>query len=314
MAHGSKVVVWGAVVGNLGIACSKFVAAAVTGSSAMLSEGIHSTIDTGNGLLLLVGMRRSRRPPDAAHPFGHGKELYFWSFVVAVLIFGVGGGMSVYEGIKHLRHPVPIESPSWNYAVLGVAFVFESVSWGLAFKEMLAARRQGEGLLHTVRGSKDPTVFSVLFEDSAALLGVIIAFVGVYFGHMLHQPWLDGMASLSIGLLLAGVALFLAYESRGLLIGESADPEQVASIARIVRRDPAVVGVAPPLTMHLAPDQILLNLTVEFQGGMGLEDLQQAIERLEDAIRAEHPQVRRIFIEAGSVRSRVASPPAQTPR
>jgi cation diffusion facilitator family transporter len=299
----SKTVIVAAVGANLAIAATKFVAAAFSGSSAMLSEGIHSLVDTGDGLLLLLGMRLSRRPPDLNHPFGHGKELYFWTLIVAIVIFAVGGGMSIYEGMTHLRHPTPLENPLWNSVVLGLAIVFEGYSWGVAIRAFRTAQR-GQNAWQAIRTSKDPTTFTVLLEDSAALLGLLVALVGVYVGHQLQNPYLDGLASLIIGLILAAVAVLLASESKGLLVGESADARAVASIQTLAAADPAVERVAPPLTMHLGPHEILLNLEVTFRQALSAAEIVAAVDRLEAAIRSHHPDVKRIFIEAECVAER----------
>jgi cation diffusion facilitator family transporter len=290
-------VVYAAMAANAGIAATKFVAGAVTGSSAMISEAIHSVIDTGNQALLLLGLHRSRKPPDEVHVFGHGKELYFWSLIVAIMLFGVGGGMAFYEGVTHLLQPHPLEDARWAYAVLAIAFVFEGGSFTIALRE-LRRRRGKRTLLDAVQSSKDPSVFTVLFEDSAALAGLVVAFLGVYLGHRLDNPYFDGAASIVIGLILAAVALVLAYESRGLLIGESAAPVVVESIAKIAGEDQAVAAARTPLTMHLAPREVLLNLEVEFRRGVSAEEQLAAIDRIEQSIRNKHPEITRIFIEA----------------
>jgi cation diffusion facilitator family transporter len=297
MAKESKRAIFAALGANLAIAASKFVAAAFTGSSAMLSEGIHSIVDTGNQGLLLLGMRRSRRPADAVHPFGYGKELYFWTLIVAILIFAVGGGMSFYEGIAHLRHPRPMTDATWNYAVLGAAMVFEGFSWTVALRELLAQRGEKSiwGAIHT---SKDPTLFTVLLEDTAALLGLVVALVGIYLGHRLENPYLDGGASIVIGLILAAVAVLLAYESKGLLIGEGADPAIRRSIRSLVAADRDVEEALPPLTMHFGPHEILLALNVRFHADLPASKVATAVDRLEERIRAAHPDIRRIFVEA----------------
>ena len=214
MAKESKTTIFAALGANLAIAVSKFIAAAFTGSSAMLSEGIHSIVDTGNQGLLLLGLHRSRKPADAVRPFGYGKELYFWTLIVAILIFAIGGGMSFYEGIAHLRHPRPISDPSWNYAVLGAAIVFEGFSWTVALRELLANRGE-KSIWNAIHTSKDPTLFTVLLEDSAALLGLIVALAGIYLGHRLGNPYLDGSASIVIGVILAVVAVFLGLREQG---------------------------------------------------------------------------------------------------
>jgi len=308
----TRKVIVAAVSGNLAVATTKFVAAFCTGSSAMLSEGIHSLVDTGNGLLLLWGIHRSRRPPDETHPFGHGLELYFWSLIVAILIFAVGGGVSIFEGIHHLLHPAPMANPIWNYAVLGIATLFEGSAWFLALREFLAIK--GEvGVWQAIHRSKDPTTFMILFEDSAALLGLGIAFLGIALGHLLNTPVLDAAASVVIGILLAAVAAVLAYETRGLLIGESADPKVVASIRALVEADPAVERVRRPLTMHLGPEQVLLALDVQFRPGLTAPEVEAAVDRLEAAIRARHPQVRHIYLEAEAITARAGRQPSAAP-
>lgn len=299
MTSGSKAAIWSAILANLAIAICKFVASAFTGSSAMLSEAIHSLVDMGNGLLLLFGTRRSLRPPDANHPFGHGQELYFWTLIVAINVFGLGGGMSVYEGITHLLHPVPLEHPAWNYAVLALAFVFEGGSWTIAFKQLLEEKGK-QSLWQLFRGTKDPRVVSVAIEDTAALLGLIVAFLGIFLGHVLGRPWIDGLASILIGIILATVALLLAREVRGLLIGESADPEIEQQIQALARADPAVTNVARVLTMHFGPGEILVNMDVQFRPGLPSSELEAAVVRLERAIRQKIPAVKHIFIEASA--------------
>ncbi len=293
----SRVVVYAAAAANLGIATTKFIAAGASGSSAMLSEAIHSLVDTGNELLLLLGLRRSERAADEQFPFGYGKELYFWSLIVAILLFGVGGGMAFYEGVTHLLHPQPLENPLWAYVVIVVAMAFEGTSFVVALREL--QRRPGpKKLLQKVHRSKDPSVFAVLIEDFAALLGLLVAFVGVFVGHWLNNPYIDGAASIVIGLILAAAAVALAHESRSLLVGESASPAIVADICKIVSKDPAVQAARTPLTMHLGPRDILLNLDVEFRDGISASEQIAAVSRIEDAIRKHHPAVKRIFIEA----------------
>lgn len=299
--------IYGAMGANLLIAVTKFVAAGLSGSSAMLSEAIHSLVDTGNQLLLMLGLKRSRRPADDAHPFGHGKELYFWSLIVAVALFGVGGGMSAYEGISHLRHPHPLEDPRWNYVVLGIAFLFEGASWVIAFRQLRSGIRD-QGLWKAIHEHKDPSILTVFFEDSAALAGLAVAFLGVFLGHQLGNRYADGIASIVIGLLLAAVAAFLVYETRGLLLGESADPEVVQDIRRLARDLPAVAEVRRPLTMHLGPDEVLLNLDVEFRPEASAGQITAAIDHLEREIRERHPEIRRIFVEARSLQGTRGAP------
>ncbi len=294
----SKKAIVAAVVGNLAIAATKFGAAAVTGSSAMLSEGIHSLVDTGNGLLLLLGLRRSRLPADVEHPFGHGMELYFWTLVVAVMIFAVGGGMSMYEGVTHIQHPQPLEDPFWNYIVLGFAVVFEGISFTIAWREFGHARA-GRGIFRAIRESKDPSLFTVVFEDSAALAGLVLAFLGVLLGHQLDNPYLDGAASVAIGVVLACVAVFLAYESKGLLLGESADPKVVKELAALALDEPAITQVEHTLTMHMGPSDVLLNLKVRFTPGLSSLETGRVVDRLERTIRDSYPEITRIYVEGG---------------
>ena len=297
MPH-SKVAIYGALAANFAIAVMKFTAAFFTGSSAMLSEGIHSTVDTGNQLLLLLGISRSKKPADKMHPFGYGKELYFWSLIVAVLIFGLGGGMSIYEGINHIKHPEPLSNPAWNYAVLGGAMLFEGAALFVALKNFNKGRIKGSGFFKSLQGSKDPTLFVVIYEDSAAIGGLLIAFAGVFFGHYYNIPELDGVASLLIGVLLAAVAIILIIESRHLLIGESAQKELVDKVYGIVNSDHEVHSLSRPMTMHLAPDEILLALDVQFHNTINGQQLSQVVRRLETNIRTAVPEIKRIYIES----------------
>ena len=298
----SKKVIFAALAGNMLIAITKFAAAWFTGSSAMFSEAIHSTVDTGNQGLLLYGLKRAARKPDEKHPFGYGPEIYFWAFVVAILIFALGAGISIYEGIEKVRHPTPVTSPIINYVVLGLAMVFEGLAWRIAYKEFNTTRGK-RGFLEAIRVAKDPTVMTVLLEDSAAMLGLIAAFVGIALGQALDMPVLDGVASLAIGGILASVAWFLAYEMKGLLIGEAADPEVLAQVRRILTAHQAVLRTNEVLTMHLGPREVLLNLSVDFKDGIDSTQVEEAIGELERRIKAAVPQVKRIFIEAQSWQS-----------
>lgn len=307
----SLLVIWGALLANLGIATIKFVAAGVTGSSAMLSEGIHSLVDTGNEALLLLGVRQSRRPPDEDHPFGYGKELYFWTLIVAILVFAGGGGMSIYEGITHILHPQPLRDATWNYVVLGAAALFEGASWTLALREL--RRKKGERTLwQIIRTSKDPTTFTVFLEDSAALLGLVLAFLGVLLSHTLDAPVLDGLASILIGAMLALVGVLLIIESRGLLLGEGADRELRSALREIVQRDPAVHAVSRALTLYFGPHEVLLNMGVQFATELSSEELAAAVIRIERSIRSQCPDIKRIFLEAQELSAperRRAAPP-----
>jgi cation diffusion facilitator family transporter len=300
----SKLSLYGGIAANVAIAVSKFVAAYITGSSAMLSEGIHSLVDTGNGGLLLYGMSRSQRPADAKHPFGHGKELYFWALIVAVLIFAIGGGMSFYEGIKHLEHPEPLEDAKWNYIVLGVSIVFEGAALFLALRALLEKQAPGVSFWRTLRTSRDPAVFASVLENAAAVAGLLIALLGVYFGHALNNPLFDGGASIIIGLLLMGVAVLLVSRTKDLLTGEGVSKDTVQQVMDAARQTPGVTQVRPPLTMYLAPDDVMLALDVDFDDHLSATQVEAAVEAVQEAIRAKYPEFRRIFIEAKSLTGR----------
>lgn len=313
MSASSKKVIYAALIGNTAIALTKFSAAAVTGSSAMLSEGIHSLVDTGNQILLLYGMHRSRRPADEAFPFGHGKEVYFWSFVVAILVFALGAGISIYEGVQHLLHPHPSASPLVNYAVLGLAMIFEGGAWFLALREFSRAKGKWS-YLAAVRRGKDPTIFVVLFEDSAALLGLVVAFLGILASQLTGIPHFDGAASIGIGLILAGTAIWLAYETKSLLIGESAHPEVQQGIRGIARTVDHVERVNEVLTMHMGPDFILVTMSVDFADQASAADVEKSTRALVAAVKRTYPQVKRVFVEAASSRSaRTATAALQGP-
>lgn len=303
MASGSKKVIYAALAGNSLIAVTKFAAAITTGSSAMLSEGIHSLVDTGNQILLLHGMKQAARPADKAFPFGYGKEMYFWSFIVAILIFAVGAGVSMYEGILHLGHPVTPGNPSVNYIVLGFALLFEGAAWYMAMLEFNKVRGK-RSAWRAIRGGKDPALFVVLFEDSAAMAGIFVAFLGIFLSYMTGSHIYDAVASIIIGVILAGVAWLLAYETKGLLIGESADPLVVQGIRDIVTAQPEVLHVNEVLTMHIGPQHILVNLSVEFRDECRSDGIEAAIARMDKTIKREHTDVQRVFIEAESRLSR----------
>ncbi len=290
-----NIVVWAALAANLAIGVAKFIAAAITGSTAMLTEGIHSVVDSGNQVLLLYGERRAKRPPDALHPFGYGRELYFWAFVVAILIFAVGAVVSIYEGWIHWSSPEPLRPPLVNYIVLAIAFALEGTSWAIALKEFGAAKGDA-GWWQAVKDSKDPATFTVLFEDSAALAGLIVAAVGVWSSHYFADPRLDGLASMTIGMILAFVAIFLAREAKGLLIGERADPELVDGIRRIVDAHPAVFAVNHVRTIHTAPKQVFVAISADFEDSVKMGDAEQFIEDIEDQLRRSFPQLSSIYI------------------
>jgi cation diffusion facilitator family transporter len=294
-----SIVVWGALAANLAITISKFIAASVTGSSALLSEAIHSTADTANELLLILGSTLSRKPADRLHPFGRAREIYFWGLIVALVLFALGGGLSLYEGIQHVLHPHEIENVTWNYVVLGCALVFEGASFALAARKMQkSAKRLGQTFLEATHTSKNPEHFVVLFEDAAAILGIVVAFIGVFASHVLHMPVIDGVASIVIGVILTAASLILAYECRSLLIGESADPAKVEAIRALAATDPAVERVGQALTVYLGPEEVLLNLEVDFKDNLSAADVEDGVERLKASIHAKHPDVQHIFVEA----------------
>lgn len=296
-AHGgSKKVIYAALAGNLAIALTKFAAAFFTGSSAMLSEGVHSLVDTGNGGLLLYGMHRAARPPDRTHPLGHGRELYFWSFIVALLVFALGAGVSFYEGVIHMLAPEPVANAMVNYIVLGLSFLFEGSSWWVALKEF--RREKGRlGWLEAVQRSKDPSVYTVLFEDSAALLGLIVAFVGILAAELLEMPQLDGAASIGIALILGATAIFLARESKSLLLGEPASPEVQRQVLAIAQQDPAVQRANGVLTLHLGPQEIVAGLSIEFEDHLAAPEIEACVERIEARLKKEMPDITRLFVK-----------------
>jgi cation diffusion facilitator family transporter len=312
-AHETKIVVYAALAGNALIAVTKFVAGALTGSSAMLSEGIHSVVDTGNQMLLLYGMRRAARPADASHPFGYSAELYFWAFVVAILIFAVGAGVSFYEGVQKITALQLIENPAVNYVVLALAGVFECATLTIAYRNF-SRSRGGTSLIAAVRRSKDPTVFTVLFEDTAALLGLLVAFVGIFVSVTYGLVWADGAASMVIGVILAVTAALLAIETKGLLIGEAAAPEVEETIRNIVLATPTIAGMNELRTLHRGPEDILLALSVDFEDNLTAGKVEEAIQALEIAIRNRFPAVGRVFIEVQSRKGHKESAEAERVR
>ena len=292
----SRLTLFAALAANLGIAVAKFVAAAISGSSAMLTEGFHSVVDSLNQVLLLYGQKRSERPPDARHPFGYGRELYFWSFVVAILIFATGAGLSIYEGLRHIRVPEPLRSPLINYVVLAIAVLLEGASWLIAVRAFDKARGD-QGWWEAVRRSKDPASFIILFEDSAAMFGLIVAGAGITLSHMTGDARWDGAASVLIGLALAGVALALARESKGLLIGEPADPALEAAVRSAINRRPEVTGVNGITTIHLGPRNIFVGLSVDFEDRVPVGRVEKMIAEAELELRARWPSIRAIYIK-----------------
>jgi cation diffusion facilitator family transporter len=302
-AVSTRKVIYAAIAANIGIAIAKFIVAALTGSAAMTAEGIHSAVDTGNEVLLLVGEKISQRPPDSKHSFGYGKAVYFWALIVALSVFSLGGGLSIYRGVHGLLDPQPTVEPRWNYAVLAVAALFEGYSWNLSRRGLNQFRKGGHNLWQAVRASKDASVFTVFIEDSAALLGVLVAALGIGLSQLTGNPLFDPAASVAIGLLLVGAAFTLARETGALLVGESIGREETGELRAIICADPAIERVEQVLTMQLGPDEVLLTAAVRFKRGMKIDEVEHAIERLEEAVRTHNPAVRNLYFESAALRS-----------
>lgn len=298
MAGNSKIAIYGAIGANILIAIGKFFAAFFTGSSAMLAEGIHSLVDTGNGLLLLLGIKRSKQEPDEMHPFGYGLEVYFWSFVVSILIFALGGGFAIYEGIHALQDPHIIEDPTWNYAVLIAALIFEGTALYLALKTFNKSRASSGNLIKNIVQSKDAATFAVIIEDTAAIIGLSIALIGIFLSQQLQNPYLDGAASVSIGVLLLVVATFLAKESKGLLLGESASPRVIASVEKIMKEHPSIKDWTLPQTMHFGPDSILLVIEIDLIDSMELTEAENTMVKIRAEIQRQEPTITKVFIQS----------------
>ncbi|MCY4050151.1 MAG: cation diffusion facilitator family transporter [Gammaproteobacteria bacterium] len=294
---GRKWVVLAAIIANALIAVTKAIASAITGSAAMLSEAVHSIVDTSNQILVLWGLKRSSRPADEKHPFGYGMELYFWTFVVAILIFAIGAGVSLYAGISKIENPTELTNIHINYFVLGFALIFEASAWTVAFREF--RKRKGNlGYIKAFKSSKDPAVFTVLFEDSAAILGLTAAFIGLLLAQITGNPIYDAAASIAIAMILGCTAALLAFETKGLLIGESASSEVITGIRKLVLRESNILTINEILTMHLGPEDILLNISIDFHDNISAGAVERTISRLEKQIKEKYPEVARIFIEA----------------
>lgn len=292
----SKLAIYSALVANLLIAITKFIAALITKSSAMTSEGIHSVVDTANEVFLLLGIRKSKKKADAERPFGYGKELYFWSFIVSILIFGVGAGISFYEGITHFQHPHIIENPLWNYIVLGVAFVFDGISFIIALRTF-NQHRGDQPIWTAVKRSKDPTSFVVLFEDAADVSGLLVAFLGVYLGHLYRNPYFDGAASIIIGIILTCVSLVLTKESRSLLMGETAPTRVIEKVIGIAESDDAVENVCQQLSMVLSPKETMLILMLNVKKEYSSAEISTVIQNIKNKIQSEYPTIKQLYIE-----------------
>ncbi|MCJ2011060.1 cation diffusion facilitator family transporter [Methylobacterium sp. J-076] len=306
MAHESTGAIYAAAGANLAIAAAKFAGGFLTGSTAMFAEGVHSVVDTLNQILLLVGLKRAAKPADRRHPFGYGREIYFYAFVVALMIFLGGGVFALYEGVERILHPEPdkdahlfglvIPGLYVNLAILGFSILAEGYSWTVAMRQFWAEKGR-HSALHAIRRSKDPSLFTILAEDTAALAGLLIALAGVVLAHVLEMPALDGAASIGIGLVLVGMALFLMVETHGLLIGEAADPDLVAAIAEIVREEEGVIHLNEVLTQHLGPSDILVNVSLDMADDMTAGAVEAVVGRLDKALKARDPDVTRVFIE-----------------
>ncbi len=289
-----------AMLGNASVAALKFVVGFLAGSSAMISEAIHSTVDTGNQMMLFAGLKLSRRPADSEHPFGHGKELYFWGLIVAVSIFGIGGGISIYEGILHLGD-TEVPSGLWNYLVLAGAAVFEGSSLFVAFREFRRSSEPGRSVLEAIHEGKDPSLYTTVVEDSLALVGLAVAGGAIFLSRRLEAPWIDAAGSIVIGALLAGAALLLVREARGLIIGEAVGSSMAQKLVEIAEEDEAVRRADPPLSMFLGPDHIMVAFRIEFRSGASGEEVTRAIVRIERDVRASYPRIKQVLVEAAAL-------------
>lgn len=300
---GSSKVIFAAIASNLGIAVAKFVVAGITGSAAMVAEGIHSTADTGNELLLLIGERNRAKKPDARHPFGYGKVVYFWALIVALSVFTLGGGFSIYHGIHAIMHPKPPGDPFWNYVVLGVAALFEGYSWNVSRLEINKKKKPGRTLWQAFRSSKDASVFTVFVEDSAALVTIVVAGIGIGLGQLTDNPYFDPGASVVIGLILMAAAFVLARETGDLLVGETMGINGTAQLRAIFDAEEQIDAVGNLLTMQMGPDQILLTASVQFTRGMRIDEMEVVIARLEKNVNQAFPEIKQIYFESGALRT-----------
>jgi cation diffusion facilitator family transporter len=282
---------------DISIAVSKFIAAAITGSSSMISEGIHSVIDASSQLLLLWGIKISKRQADAERPFGYGRELYFWSFIVSLVIFIIGGCISFYEGFMRMKQPEFEGNQTWNYAILTIAFLFTMVSMTAALKAFNKQRGRHVSFWNAVTQSKDPSTFIVLLGDLGDMLGLVIAFLGVYLGHLFHNPYYDGIASMAIGAMMIAISMLLVRESKSLLMGETPSRKTIRKIVALARADEAVIKVRKHYSMYLAPEEIILQLNTVFKPDLNTRQITDAIERITKTIQAEFPRIKQIFIE-----------------
>lgn len=296
MSDSNKIVVYAALFGNLAIAAVKFVAAFITNSSAMLSEAIHSVVDTLNEILLLYGLKKSQQPADHKHPFGYGRELYFWAFIVALMVFALGSIVSIYQGIQHIRQPEEMSSPIVSYVVLVIAILCEGTSWFVALKSFKKTKGK-MGYFEAFRRSKDPTTFTVLFEDSAALIGLFIALIGIFLAQTFNMPMLDGVASVLIGIVLAISAFLLGKETKGLLLGETADPQLRHNVIRIAQNDPAVFSANGVLTEQMGAHQVIASLSLEFKDNLTSDEIELCVNRIEFEIKKIHPEIVALFIK-----------------
>lgn len=299
-AKGSKLSIYGAILANVAIAVSKFFAASYTGSSAMVSEGIHSLVDSSNGLLLLFGIKRSEKPADKTHPFGYGMEIYFWSFVVAILIFALGGGIAIYEGIHHIIEPVAVANANVNYLVLSLAILFEGTSLFVALREF--KKNNGKfGLIKSMKRSKDSSTFTIIIEEIGAIVGLVVALIGVAIGDFLGWPYADGSASVIIGLILTGMAFFLAMETKALLIGESMDEESLAILTSILDANSKIEEYGHIRSVHFGPTGVMVGVDIHFLNQFSLEQVEEEIVQIETQFKEKLPMVKHVFIEVKEV-------------